>query len=72
MQTSPLSSYRILRLPEVERKTGLKRAYLYYLIKQNRFPRQIRLGKRAVGWNCADVDQWIIARLHSVQDESHF
>lgn len=54
---------RILRRAEVEAKTGLKRAHIYTLIKENRFPKTIRLGVRAVGWDSVEIDQWIIERL---------
>jgi prophage regulatory protein len=50
---------RILRRPEVEVKTGVKRAYLYALMKEGKFPKAIRLGIRAVGWDSTEIDQWI-------------
>jgi len=54
---------RILRRAEVEQKTGFKRAHLYTLMKEGRFPRALRLGVRAVGWDSVEVDQWIADRL---------
>ena len=54
---------RILRLSEVEQKSGFKRAHIYSLMSQGRFPRSVRLGVRAVGWNAAEIDQWIAERL---------
>ena len=54
---------RILRRPEVEAKTGFKRAYLYTLMKEGRFPKALRLGIRAVGWDSEEIDQWILERL---------
>ncbi len=54
---------RILRLAEVQQKTGVKRAYLYNLMKAGKFPRALRLGARAVGWDSVEVDQWIAERL---------
>lgn len=54
---------RILRRTEVEAKTGFKRAHIYSLIKEGRFPRPMRLGVRAVGWDSVEIDQWIAARL---------
>ncbi|MHA6788183.1 AlpA family transcriptional regulator [Pseudomonas bijieensis] len=55
--------HRILRRSDVERKTGIKRAHLYNLMSQGKFPKSIRLGVRAVGWDAAEVDQWIADRL---------
>ncbi|MHC8349815.1 AlpA family transcriptional regulator [Pseudomonas sp. RT4P38] len=54
---------RILRLSDVEQKSGFKRAHIYNLMSQDKFPRSIRLGVRAVGWCAAEVDQWITDRL---------
>lgn len=53
---------RILRRAEVERRTGFKRAHLYDLIKKRKFPRPLRLGKRAVGWKADEVNHWIATR----------
>ena len=54
---------RILRRAEVEQKTGFKRAYLYQLSKKGQFPKARRIGVRAVGWDSAEIDQWIAERL---------
>lgn len=55
--------HRILRRAEVEAKTGFKRAHIYRLVKAGRFPKPVRLGVRAVGWDSAEIDQWIEDRL---------
>jgi prophage regulatory protein len=54
---------RILRRPEVEQKTGFKRAHIYNLMKEGKFPKALRLGVRAVGWDSVEIDQWIADRL---------
>jgi len=54
---------RILRRPEVEAKTGFKRAHIYSLMQEGKFPKPIRLGIRAVGWDSLEIDQWIAERL---------
>ncbi|GHU31440.1 transcriptional regulator [Betaproteobacteria bacterium] len=55
---------RILRRPDVEAKTGFKRAHIYNLMKEGRFPKALRLGIRAVGWDSLEIDQWIAERLN--------
>ena len=52
-----------LRRAEVEAKTGFKRAHIYNLIKQGQFPKPMRLGVRAVGWDSREIDEWIAERL---------
>lgn len=56
-------SRRILRLPSVELLTGFKRAHIYSLISQGRFPQSIQLGPRAVGWDSFAVDKWVEDRI---------
>lgn len=66
LQTDPPSTQRerrILRRSDVEQKTGLKRAFLYNLMSQGKFPKSVRIGVRAVGWDAMEVDQWIADRL---------
>ena len=56
-------SRRILRLPNVELLTGFKRAHIYSLISQGRFPKSIQLGPRAVGWDSLAVEKWVEDRI---------
>ena len=63
-QSGSSTGRRILRRAEVEQKTGIKRAHIYMLMKDGKFPRALRLGSRAVGWDSAEVDQWIAERLN--------
>jgi len=50
---------RILRRPEVQNKTGLPTSTLYAMIADGRFPRPVKIGKRAVGWLEGQVESWI-------------
>lgn len=61
----PASSaeHRVLRRTEVEARTGFKRAHIYKLMKVGLFPKPMRLGVRAVGWDSVEIDQWILERL---------
>lgn len=55
---------RILRRAEVEQKTGFKRTHLYNLMREGKFPKALRIGLRAVGWDSLEVEQWIAERLN--------
>lgn len=59
----------LLRLPKVMEKTGLKRATIYLHIKQNTFPKQFKIGQRAVAWLESDIDAWIDERLVKMEEE---
>ena len=61
----PPNERRILRLEEVESKSGFKRAHLYNLMKKRQFPQALRLGVRAVGWDSIEIDQWIDERVNN-------
>jgi prophage regulatory protein len=50
---------RIIRLPAVELKTGLKHSAIYQKMAEGTFPRPVPLGPKAVGWVEAEIDQWI-------------
>ena len=56
------AEHRILRRAEVEAKTGFKRAHIYNLMKDGKFPKPMRLGVRAVGWDSVEIEQWITDR----------
>lgn len=54
---------RLLRLPDVINKTGFKKSWIYQLISEGKFPKQIKLGDRSVAWLESEVDEWIDERL---------
>ena len=56
-------NYRIVRLKEVQRMTGLSRSTIYAQIARGNFPKQIKLtGVRSVGWHEQAVIRWIESR----------
>ena len=56
---------RIERLPSVLGRVGMGRAWVYSAMQRGAFPRQVKLGERAVGWRSNEVDAWIVAREKS-------
>lgn len=59
---------RILRLPEVINRVGLKRASIYAAITRGSFPKQITLGDRAVGWIEQEIDTWLAERIQKTRN----
>lgn len=49
---------RLLRLPEVESLTGLKKSSIYAGMKAGTFPHCIRLSTRAVAWPESRIATW--------------
>jgi len=58
-----LDNKTILRIEQVEAKSGYKRPTIYKKIKAGEFPKQIPLGARAVGWIESEIDEWISQRI---------
>jgi len=54
---------RIMRLKEVIEKTGLAKSTVYNLISQGKFPKQIDLGARSVGWVDTEIEDWLLAKI---------
>lgn len=52
-------STRLIRLPEVLLRTGYRKAWIYRLISEGRFPTQIKIGSRAVAFIESEIDDWI-------------
>jgi prophage regulatory protein len=53
---------QLLRRPDVEQLTGLRRSTMYRLIAEGRFPAAVRLTERAVAWRASEVAQWVASR----------
>lgn len=54
---------RLLRLPEVEQISGLKKSAIYLRAKDGSFPRPIKIGTRNVAWIESEVDGWVAERV---------
>ena len=54
---------KILRLPTVKALTGLSRSTIYLRMSEGKFPKQISLGSRAVGWMSYEINNWIEEKL---------
>jgi prophage regulatory protein len=54
---------RLIRLPEVLRRTGLSRSTLYAKMKVDEFPQAVSLGPSMSAWVDSEVTSWIAARI---------
>ncbi|WP_330863503.1 AlpA family transcriptional regulator [Acidovorax sp. BoFeN1] len=57
-----VQSMRVLRFPMVSELTGLPRSTLYLYMKNDQFPKPVKLGVRSVGWIKEEVDEWLRLR----------
>lgn len=52
----------LLRLPEVQRLSGLSRSSIYRLEAQGGFPSRVKLSERATAWRAAEIFSWLDGR----------
>ncbi|MBW5852518.1 helix-turn-helix transcriptional regulator [Yersinia enterocolitica] len=56
-------SQSLIRLSEVQRRTGYSKAWIYRLISQGRFPSSIKIGSRSIAFVESEIDEWINQRI---------
>lgn len=66
---TPTGLLQVLRLPQVCKVTGLCRSMIYQLETQERFPRRIKIGIRAVGWVEGEVQEWLALRIENCRTQ---
>jgi prophage regulatory protein len=57
---------KLIRLPEVLSRVGLKKTKLYALIAEDEFPRPVKIGA-ASAWVESEVDHWLSERASARQ-----
>ncbi|MBP2835699.1 MULTISPECIES: helix-turn-helix transcriptional regulator [Dickeya] len=62
-------SNNLIRLPEVQRRTGYSKAWLYRLISQDRFPQPVKIGSRSIAFVESEIDDWINQRIAESRGE---
>ena len=61
---------RLLRLPEVEAASGLRKSTVYLLMKRGEFPRCVRITPRCVAWPESKVLQWVQDRIAGADQQA--
>ena len=54
---------KFIRRKTVEELTGLSRSSIYAMMSEGTFPKQIRIGRRAVVWRQEDIENWINEKI---------
>jgi prophage regulatory protein len=57
-EAAPLPT-RLLRLPEVIARVGMKRSAIYQRMSEGSFPKSRSLGPKCAVWVEAEIDDWI-------------
>lgn len=53
---------KLLRITSVISKVGLSRSTIYSLCKQGKFPKQVQITERCVGWLESEIDEFLNQR----------
>ncbi|HFD0435065.1 TPA: helix-turn-helix transcriptional regulator [Escherichia coli] len=56
-------SNTLIRLTEVQRRTGYSKAWIYRLMGQGKFPESVKIGSRAIAFVESEIDEWINQRI---------
>ena len=56
-------SHNLIRLPEVLRRTGYSKAWIYRLMSEQRFPSAVKIGSRAIAFVESEIDDWVNQRI---------
>ena len=56
------SQTRYVRQPEASYITALPKSTMYLAISRGEFPKPIKISKRAVAWDLAELEAWLAAR----------
>lgn len=59
----PRPARAIYRVQQITDATGFTRTWIYKLMARGEFPQARKIGARAVGWDSAEVDAWIAAKM---------
>jgi prophage regulatory protein len=69
MTELPNLGERLLRLRDVEQKTGLSSTTIYRKMTEGSFPRPLQLGPGSVRWRETKVEAWIDGLAETVSSE---
>jgi prophage regulatory protein len=58
-------SKNLLRIKQVQQRTGLSKSYIYQLCSQDQFPKSIQIvaGGSSVAWVESEILEWIDSRI---------
>lgn len=63
MANTTTTQNTLIKLPEVKRRTTLSTSEIYRRLEAGTFPKQIKLGAKAVAWLEHEVQAWIDERV---------
>ncbi|MBE0149618.1 AlpA family transcriptional regulator [Serratia sp. PL7] len=65
----PQTAQSLIRLPDVQRRTGYSKAWIYRLMSQGKFPTSVKIGTRAIAFVESEIDEWVNERIAESRKE---
>jgi prophage regulatory protein len=62
-------SKSLIRLTDVQRRTGYSKAWIYRLMSQGKFPESVKIGTRAIAFVESEIDDWVNQRIAESRKE---
>lgn len=53
---------KLIRMKQLQEMVGFKKSTIYKFMQEQRFPKPVQIGKRAVAWRLSDIQSWIKGR----------
>lgn len=63
MPVVTISKESLIRLSEVQRRTGYGKAWIYKLISAGKFPQSVKIGSRSIAFVESEVDAWVANKI---------
>lgn len=60
---------RFVRMNELASMLGIAQSTIYRLIKENKFPKQIKLTERTVVWRLSVINKWVEDKEISIENK---
>ena len=57
-----------IRRKALEAKLGLSCSTIYAMMAADKFPRPIKIGRRAVGWRNTDIQAWVRSKVDAANE----
>ncbi|RJK65248.1 dipicolinate synthase [Serratia marcescens] len=59
----------LIRLSDVQRRTGYSKAWIYRLMSLGKFPASVKIGTRAIAFIESEIDDWVNQRIAESRKE---
>lgn len=60
-----MSNRVVYTIRDLRNSFSISKTFVYRAMQEGKFPKQVRLGARRVGWLASSVDAWLAARVEA-------